>query len=365
MTTKDDIRLLVLNKKENELLESLSKDTERVQGFLMEITRKDSNWKIRRDAIKILGKGKVTQSIELLREILLKDHLTVLRKTAAKALGNIGDLVVIQPLIEALNTSKDPSIIIEVAGSLGVLKATEAIDDLLKMLKNKDGEIRENVAQALGMIGDSKAIDPLLKILRDDQEAWDRGQAAEALGLIGDKRVVSDLIHVLENDDGIGVSVKTATALGRLKDPIAVDPLISFLQKSQNVAERRAIAYALGEIGDKRAAEVFIELLEDDDETVRYWACLSLGFMQYKKAANTLLDVLKADESIRVRKTAAVSIGQLVPKTKKCVQVLLDTLKTESDQEVQEKINSTLERIAKNQGYKNKKEMIKEMGFEK
>jgi len=365
LTTKDEIRLLILNKKENELLNSLSQEKEVVQGFLLDIARSDSDWKIRRNAIKTLGKGKVTQSIKLLHEILLKDHLTVLRKSAAKALGNIGDPIAIPSLIEALKTSKDPSIVIEVASSLGVLKATQALDDLLKMLNNKDGEIRENVAQALGMIGDSKAINPLLKILKDDQEAWVRGQAAEALGLIGDKRVVTDLIFTLENDNGIGVSVKTATALGRLKNPTAVEPLINFLQKSQNVADRRAITYALGEIGDKRAAEVFLELLGDEDETVRYWSCLSLGFMQYKKAANTLLDVLKDDESVRVRKTAALSVGQLVPKTKKCVQVLLETLETESDLEVQEKIKSTLEKIAKNQGYKDMKEMIKKMGIEK
>lgn len=365
LTTKDEIRLLILNKKENELLDSLEKEKDDVQGFLIEIAKKDSEWKIRKDAIKVLGKGKVTQSIKLLHDILLKDHLTVLRKNAAKALGNIGDPIAIPSLIEGLKTSKDPSIVIEVASSLGMLKATQALDDLLRMLNNKDGEIRENVAQALGIIGDPKAIDPLLKILKDDQEAWVRGQVAEALGLIGDKRVVPDLIFALENDNGIGVSVKTATALGRLKDPNAVEPLINFLQKSKNAEIRRAIAYALGEIGDKRAAEVFLELLEDEDETVRYWSCLSLGFMQYKKAANALLDVLKEDESVRVRKTAAISVGQLVPKTKKCVQVLLETLETESDLEVQEKIKSTLERIAKNQGYKNEKEMIKKMGLEK
>jgi len=365
LTTNDEIRLLLLNKKETELLDSLEKEKEAVQGFLLEIAKNDSDWKIRRDAIKVLGKGKATQSIKLLHDILLKDHLTILRKSSAKALGNIGDPTAIPTLIKALKTSKDPSIVIEVANALGMLKATQALDDLLGMLDNKDGEIRENVAQALGMIGDSKAIDPLLKILKDDKEAWVRGQAAEALGLIGEKRVVPNLIFALENDNGIGVSVKTATALGRLKDPIAVEPLISFLQKSQNVESRRAIAYALGEIGDKRAAEIFLELLTDEDETVRYWSCLSLGFMQYKKAANTLLDVLKDDESIRVRKTAALSVGQLVPKTKKCVQVLLETLETESDLEVQEKIKSTLERIAKNQGYKNEKEMIKEMGLKK
>jgi len=365
LPTKDDIKLLVLNKKDDEILAELENDKETIQGFLIDIAKNDSDWKIRRDAIKILGKGKINQSIELLHDILLKDHFTVLRKNAAKSLGAIDDPRAIPPLIEALKTSKDPSIIIEVAGSLGMLKATQAVDVLLKLLKNKDGEIRENVAQALGMIGDPRAIDPLLKILKEDKEAWVRGQAAEALGLIGDERVVSDLIITLETDDGIGVSIKTATALGRLKDPAAVEPLIAFLQKSKSVENRRAIAYALGEIGDKRAAEVFLELLGDEDETVRYWSCLSLGFMQYKRAANNLLDVLQADESVRVRKTAAISVGQLVPKTKKCVQILLDSLKAEDDPEVQEMIKNTLERIAKNQKYKSIEEMIKNMDLEK
>ncbi|MHA1356092.1 MAG: HEAT repeat domain-containing protein, partial [Candidatus Heimdallarchaeota archaeon] len=368
MISKDEVRVLILNNKDTEIIDLYEKDKKNITEILATIVKEDAEWKFRRDAVKIIGKIGDKDALPLLEHILLKDHLTIMRKTAAKAMGSIGDASAVKPLITALDTSKDPSIIIDVACALGHLKATDAIDKIIKMLENsRDGEVRE--------IGSEKAGEVLTKVLKTDKEDWVRGQAAEALGLIGNKSAVPILIVALKNDTGIGVSVRVATALGRLQDPQAIEPLIEFLRKGQNVETRRAITYALGEIGDKSSAEIFIELLEnaeifiellenDEDESVRYWSCLSLGFMKYKKAVNTVLKVLETDQSIRVRKTAALTIRQLSPKTKKAVTVLVTRSKEEQDEEVIQQIKDTLKKIAKDNDFKSQKEFLKSLGIE-
>jgi len=137
-----------------------------------------------------------------------------------------------------------------------------------------------------------------------------------------------------------------------------------YLQKGQKVETRRAIVYALGEIGDKKAADVFLNLLEnDEDATIRYWACISLGFMQYKRAAKVLEKILLEDESVRVRRTAALSLGQLELKTKKAISTLVTASKEDSDEEVRGKAKETIKKLAKIHGYKNQTEMLKDLGI--
>ncbi|MBD3191564.1 MAG: hypothetical protein GF308_13025 [Candidatus Heimdallarchaeota archaeon] len=364
MTSEDDIRLLLLNRKREEAL-SLLKEEEKLEETLMKIAKDDPKWEIRREAVKLLGKGEVTEAHTLLKDILLTDHLTIMRKTAAQALGDLNDPVAIPALIEGLKINNDPAIIGEIAISLGKLEAKEAVEPLIAALENNDGEVREHAVDALGLIGDPCAIKPLIKRLKEDPEDWVRGQAADALGLIGDPQALEPLIETLRNDVGIGVSMKTAKALGRLKDPAAVDPLIDFLNQGQNDETRRAITFALGEIGDKKAADVFLELLENDtDPTVRYWSCLSLGFMKYKKATNVLLDTLLEDSSPRVRKTAAISLGQINPKTKKAVKAILQAKTKDEDEEVQATAENILKKLAKNQGFKSITEFLTDLRIE-
>lgn len=365
LTSKDDIRLLLLNRKREDAL-SLLKKEEGLKETLMNLAKDDPKWEIRREAVKLLGKGEVKEAHELLKEILLTDHLTIMRKTAAQALGDLNDPVAIPALIEGLKVNNDPAIIGEITISLGKLEAKEAVELLIKALENKDGEVREHAVDALGLIGDPRAVQPLITRLKEDPEDWVRGQAADALGLIGDKQALEPLITALQNDVGIGVSMKTAKALGRLKDSAAVDPLINFLNQGQNDETRRAIAFALGEIGDKRAADVFLELLEkDNDPTVRYWSCLSLGFMKYQKATNVLLHTLLEDSSARVRKTAAISLGQINPKTKKAVKAILQAKDKDENEEVQAAAENTLKRIAKSQGFESIDELLAAQGIEK
>ena len=140
MTSKEDIQKFLLNKKDNELLDLFEKDKEKTIKLVLEIAKEHADWKIRRDATRILGKAEIKEAMPLLQDILLTDHLTIMRKTAAKAMSCIGDPTAIPHLLNALQTSKDPSIVVDVACALGNLKATEAVDTLISMLqKSIDG----------------------------------------------------------------------------------------------------------------------------------------------------------------------------------------------------------------------------------
>ena len=163
----------------------------------------------------------------------LGDAAMSVRRHAAKALGEIGDVRAVEPLIKAL------------------------------------GEGNSSAAGALGKIGDVRAVEPLIKAFGEGNSS-----AAGALGKIGDGRAVEQLIKLLK-DESSDVRRNTVKALGKIRDPRAIGPIIEVLEDfSQDeftrvAAVRWSAAVALGEIGDERAAEPLIKALGDEDKSVR------------------------------------------------------------------------------------------------
>ena len=75
---------------------------------------------------------------------------------AASALGNIGNKIALNPLIEAL--------------------------------EDEDWNVKLTAATALGNVGDKRAIRPLIRALGEDEFAFTRVAAASALSKLGEKK---------------------------------------------------------------------------------------------------------------------------------------------------------------------------------
>ena len=154
---------------------------------LWKVTGNDTysnRWKATRDAIhrtlEKIGKPAVALLIQMLRDDEVQavrpewyghhasddyvngDAEALIRCFAAEALGNIGDIQAVEPLIEALEDEKDTDEFRAVWG-MGT---------------------RSSAAEALGKIGDARAVEPLIKALEDDN--WQvRDAAKEALHELG------------------------------------------------------------------------------------------------------------------------------------------------------------------------------------
>ncbi len=68
------------------------------------------------------------------------------------------------------------------------------------MLAEEDSELRITVVYALGSIGSLRVVEPLLGIL-DDSNPWVRRYAADALGKIGDQKATAPLVKNLNDPD--------------------------------------------------------------------------------------------------------------------------------------------------------------------
>ncbi|MBN1452745.1 MAG: HEAT repeat domain-containing protein [Anaerolineales bacterium] len=112
------------------------------------------------------------------------------------ALVEIG-IPAMQPLANVLNDEqkgwKFRSAVVDI---LKIINAPGVVEILISALK---GDISWYVAGALGQIGDIKAVEPLVAILSDAEPGYERESAAKALGKFDNPRAVAALRTVLED----------------------------------------------------------------------------------------------------------------------------------------------------------------------
>ena len=172
--------------------------------------------------------------------------------------------------------------------SLGRMKDSSAVNDLIKIASEEDEGIGQLAVMTLGEIGDKSAVPALLKIfsLGSRQIAKEAGvslgkigdasalptliratdgsgrrfhSAIRSLGMIGDKSAVPALINAYGKD---GMEWEVVNSLGKIGDDSAVPFLIAVLENGRVSVSMQA-AWALGEIGGSAAADALIQALDE------------------------------------------------------------------------------------------------------
>jgi HEAT repeat protein len=187
----------------------------------------DKRWYVVRSALYVLGEiADDTFSPDLLTSSVYHDDVRV-RKEAIKTLGKLKARGAVKMLCELLE-EKDEDIRVFVLRSLGEARDKMAVPHILlllqkKRLKGPKSElIRQTAIETLGRIGDPEAIPVLLDLLKrkglfkKTNEAI-RKSAVEALGAFKEPELESVLQSVLEKDADANVREAARRALLSLR----------------------------------------------------------------------------------------------------------------------------------------------------
>jgi HEAT repeat protein len=178
-----------------------------------------------------------------------------LRRSAISSLEDLTYEIDIAPLIALLH-DPDAGVRYWVASALGTIGSPEAVDPLIRTLKeDSDYEVRDGAVQALGKIGDQRAIPHLIDVLMDKrgQDSLPRSAAAKALGELGGSQVFDLLINIVnDREDSDSVRCFAASGLAKLGDRRGVDHLVTALKDTEWFV-RYGATQALGNLGDQRA----------------------------------------------------------------------------------------------------------------
>jgi len=213
-----------------------------------------------------------------------------------------------KPDVDALRQQKDiPALIhalryndfevqTNAAQALGTL-GSEAINELILALKDKNKHVRLGIIEALSVIRDQRAV-PMLTELLNDTSSEVRWETAIALGEIGGPEVTLPLKNALRDPDKY-VRYGAASALSKtgwnpasdeerafyyvglqewqaVKDcGSAAIKVLSLVLRDPDSSDRIKAIETLGSIGDKKAIPVLMQSLHDENADVRWKAVLA------------------------------------------------------------------------------------------
>ena len=332
------------------------------------------------DAIKELGKLGDKQAAPALLEWMNKEGDW--QAEAAYALGQLNDPSVVPELVKALDFTVGPGndkktrsrnrMNANILRALGMLKAKDAVDSILRLTSASEPTVREAALRALGQINNPVATPNLVDIALNDREPYLRKVAIEALGDMGDPKAIPALIKALfvevpgisfynearlsllqtglktvpallktmkhENKEvesitfsdgrGLGegtVEGKTSSVLGYLKAKEGETMMIESLNKLWKQFKVRdeskpvfasipgaviEISYALGNLGTPAAAKAVLPIAVDPEKVTRVPATEALTQIGDHAVVKPLLDAVKKGEP-EGRRAVLIAISRL------------------------------------------------------
>ena len=243
-------------------------------------------------------------TVELLISQLSAEDLEV-RRSAAVALGRIGDSTATPALINTLN---DESLVIDAANALGQIGDPRALDGLLALLGNGDASVRQAAVSglnSLALTGMSERIIPLLH----DPDPNVRESAVKIAGYFGYREAADALID-LSGDSNERVRCAAIEHLPFTEDERVLDVLVR-ASKADTPSVRAAAARALGNMDAPEAERQLIGALADEDAWVRYFSARALGRRRSPDSVAALEKVVAQEEFNHVRIAALDSLGQI------------------------------------------------------
>lgn len=246
----------------------------------------------------------------------------------------------ITELLGTLKAEKDETLVPEIAiilkGAAGK-KITGEIFEYLRLVKRSEGI--EPAEQYLKNHEDTPP-DLLVTVLRYLSEMEEHGKpelvypildskqsqlvsaAVRYLGKKPSSETADRLLGVFENrDTGLQQRGEIILALGELKDPATVPFLADILDdEDEDPTLRRFACDSLGKIADVRALPGIRKALDSGDNILRAYAVSALGNFPGEETMNILLTSLR-DSFPRVRELAAERLGDL--RSEEAVDILI------------------------------------------
>lgn len=288
--------------------------------------------------------------IELYNDTKRPEHL--------EALARYKDPRTKAVMIEALEYSDDDFDRATIAaGVLGEMKATEAVDPLIKAaekqlpIKSRANSTRVAAIRALVKIGDKRAVPTLMKIVTtsaDDQDFLLNQKAALGLAELRDPQSIPALIKGLfMTGRGTTIFQECRLALVRIGAP-AVDPLIALLQEKnpeiQEMAQRlkfeepppagtpgvvpHKAAILLGDLRAKKAVPALIARLHQKARGDEHRSALiALGYIADPAGVDAILSLLR-DPKAEPLERASAADALYLSGDRRAVPTLLEIAKS-------------------------------------
>lgn len=185
------------------------------------------------------------------------------------------------------------------AEELGQLRKPCSYDALIVALEDPSDLVKTSAARAIGLIGNKQGAYPLANLLRKNSNPKIRRACVVAIGRLKNPAGAKVLRTELRKKNS-PLLVPTIRALGNVRDKKSASDIKNILQQSKSIQARSASAVAIGQINSAGAQEILLNALTDPAELVRYQALCALARIGKINALGKIKPLLKdSDYSVR------------------------------------------------------------------
>jgi len=257
-------------------------------------------------AVSALGDMADSRSIDFLLDLLdrgspalepsiMQAIECIFKNTYVKTLDRVSQKVEIQKIIPMLGSGNSETVRSAI-GLLGLLRAEDSVEALVKLFTESNRNLLEDLEHALLQIKPNR-LEPLHKIIGDDKEPDSVKQTAvRIIGNIGHKEALETLTSCLRTA-GESLKVNIIKAMVRLNDRKAIGPLENLLTDPSDPVRLAAIE-ALETFRVPSSIKAFFNLKHDPSETVRTAAALSLETYDLSDHKNDIIGLLRDQDPL-------------------------------------------------------------------
>lgn len=268
-------------------------------------------------------------SVAELKNQLKYDPDPISRIYAAAALSKKGGLEAVKALSKSLVKDSFWGVRVEVAKKLGKIKLNQAVDALKEGLKDQDARVRRAVIDALSNFKTAASFDLITNCLNQgDPSYYNEASAARSLGgmVSGNLKAkqpeaIALLQTVLEQRAGWNEVVRSGAIAGLSKmktSPDAVDIILEYTKPGIPQALRLVAIRCLGTVSTGQTPEKLGEILEQLEAIAGESFFLTqvavvgaLGQMQTTQAISILNDLAAQTPDGRVRRRAEEAVTKV------------------------------------------------------
>jgi HEAT repeat protein len=242
------------------------------------------------------------------------------------------------------------------ANLLGMTQSDIAVPYLEKMLQHEDSVVRWHVVYALWLVHHKTVIPLLINALGDKKDLHISMIAENALEDISESKSAYLLISILRNEgQPPKIREKANTLLLDTSSEKTFDFLKGIAENSDlEIGLRRIAAHDIAKTDKELALNLIHNILDNciNPKDILNIIGLDLSEIRSDKSVEPLLDILRNNENITLRCTAAVTLGKIG--SQKAVDSLLEILKIRADISApheKTKLNSNESKVCSNVAY--------------
>ena len=303
---------------------------EREQAFFFPLKKKPDfiSFEVGNNYLKTV---ELAYPVTELKAQLKHDPDPLSRIEAANALAKKGSLEAVNALTEALTSDPFWGVRAEVAEKLASVKLDQAVEGLLKGLKDKAPRVRRAVVQALGDIKTPESYKALKAIAdKGDKSYYVESAAIQSLGKVGaadyegkvkEKKTLKLLEGILKEREGWNEVIRSGAigALSQFKaSEDALEIVLKYTEPGVPQALRLAAIRALGTISTGQS-KPNVERILDRLDTIagesffltQVSAVIALGSMETPRAMGILQSLADHTPDGRVRRRAQEAVQKV------------------------------------------------------